>query len=103
MKNKIKTLTRTVKHIINNLVIEYNEKYCIDQDGKEVYDKNLVLENDIKYTNTYKIKKGLLTLNDLKQIRNSLGLSPKKYFYTLFQDEVKLHIINEVSNELPSM
>lgn len=43
--------------------------------GNEVFNRKLEIENDIKVFDAYKTKKGLLTTNEIKQIRDRYRLS----------------------------
>lgn len=71
--------------------IEYDEYYLVDDNGEEVFDRNIEIENDIRLYDTYKKKHNLLTSSEIKKIRNKYGLNQKEYALAIGLGEITVH------------
>ena len=69
---------RLVKTVVNGKEVEYLEKFRCEY-GKEVEDTKLKEENLNKAYDQYKRQEGLLTSNQIKNIRTTLDLSQNQF------------------------
>lgn len=71
--------------------ITYLEKYVVDENGEEIFNRDIEIENDIRLYDEYKMKSGLLTSNQIKKIRTKYGLTQKEYALILGMGEISVH------------
>lgn len=84
--------TRVVKRLYHNDLVEYIETYYFDPTtNEEVYFKNVEKENKLRYINGYKEKIGLLTTDQIKNIRKKYDLSQREYSFALGLGEITVH------------
>ncbi len=92
MKKDIIIKTVTTKANVKGMEIEFQEKIAIDiKTDKEVYVRELEIENDIKLYNLYKIEKGLLTSDQIKNIREKYDLNQNDFSIMLGFGEITIH------------
>lgn len=83
---------RTIKRHYHNEIVEYVEIYYLDSStNEEVYFKNVEKDNQLRYINAYKKKIGLLTSDDIKDIRKKYDLSQREYSFALGLGEITVH------------
>lgn len=81
-----------VNYLVKNEEVEVIEKYYIDINTNErIYDRNLSIENDIVAYDAYKKKKGLLTTDEIKDIRRKYQLTQKEYALAIGVGEITVH------------
>jgi len=93
LNNNIIIKTRKTKAIVKDLEIEFEEKYCMDETGNEVYVKEIEMENDVNLYDIYKKQKGLLTSEQVKKIRNKYHLTQKDFAFSIGLGEITIHRI----------
>lgn len=76
---------------IKNTIIVYDEKYVLDENGEEIFDRDIEIENDKNLFDEYKKIKGLLTSNEIKNIRRKYNLNQKEFAKILGLDEVSIN------------
>lgn len=92
MEKNVDIKTRKVKVIVKNLEIEFEESYKVDvSTGEEIFDRQLEIENDTKLYDIYKKKKGLLSITEIKEIREKYGMNQKEYAAVLGVGEVTIN------------
>lgn len=81
-----------VNYVVKDEEIEVVEKYYIDLNTNErIYNKELAVENDIVAYDVYKKKKGLLTTDEIKDIRRKYQLTQKEYALAIGVGEITIH------------
>ncbi len=91
MKNMDNLRTRKVQVNVKGTLIEYNEYYLVDDNGEEVFDRNIEIENDQRLYDIYKKQNNLLTNFEIKKIRQKYDLTQKEYALVIGVGEVTVH------------
>ncbi len=71
--------------------IKYLERYLVDENGEEIFNRDIEIQNDIRLYDEYKLIMGLLTSNQIKKIRGKYGLTQKEYALVLGMGEISVH------------
>lgn len=71
--------------------IEFLEKYVVDENGKELFNRNIEIENDTRLYDEYKLQMGLLTSDEIKSIRAKYQLGQIEYSLALGMGEISIH------------
>lgn len=91
-KNNYVLKCERVKYVIKDEEVEVDEKYYVNPENNErVYDRDLSIENDIVAYDAYKIKKELLTTEEIKGIRKKYDLTQKEYALAIGVGEITVH------------
>lgn len=85
------TKLRFVTVEVKGKPIKYLEKYVVDENGEEIFNRDIEIENDIRLYDEYKLKTGLLTSSQIKRIRSKYGLTQKEYALVLGMGEISIH------------
>ena len=73
MKNNDNVRIRRIMVSVKDMEIEFDEYYKINpENGEEVFDRNIEIENDIRLYDIYKKRVNLLTTNEIKLIRKNM-------------------------------
>lgn len=91
MKNMDNLRTRKVQVNVKGTLVEYDEYYLVDENGKEVFDRNIEIENDQRLYDIYKKQNNLLTNFEIKKIRQKYDLTQKEYALVIGVGEVTVH------------
>lgn len=91
MKNMDNLRIRNVQVNVKGSLIEYDEYYLVDDNGEEVFDRNIEIENDQRLYDIYKKQNNLLTNFEIKKIRQKYGLTQKEYALVIGVGEVTVH------------
>lgn len=91
MKNMDNLRIRKVQVNVKDSLIEYDEYYLVDDNGEEVFDRNIEIENDQRLYDIYKKQNNLLTNFEIKKIRQKYGLTQKEYALVIGVGEVTVH------------
>lgn len=91
MKQMDNLRIRKVKVDVKGVLIEYDEYYLVDENGNEIFDRNIEIENDKRLYDIYKKQKNLLTNSEIKKIRKKYGLNQKEYASVLGVGEITIH------------
>ena len=91
MNKKDNIRVRKVKVNVKETLIEYDEFYLVDENGEEIFDRNIEIENDQRLYDIYKKKNNLLTNEEIKKIRKKYGLTQKEYARVLGVGEITIH------------
>lgn len=91
MKNMDNLRVRKVKVEVKGTIIEYDEYYLVDDNGEEIFDRNIEIENDQRLYDIYKKQNNLLTNEEIKNIRKRYGLTQKEYALVIGVGEVTVH------------
>ena len=91
MKNMDNLRVRKVKVDVKGTLIEYEEYYLVDDNGEEIFDRNIEIENDQRLYDIYKKQNNLLTNSEIKKIRQKYGLTQKEYALVIGVGEVTVH------------
>ena len=91
MKNMDNLRIRKVLVNVKNTLIEYDEYYLVDENGEEIFDRNIEIENDQRLYDIYKKQNNLLTNFEIKKIRQKYGLTQKEYALVIGVGEVTVH------------
>lgn len=84
--------SRKTSKLFKNVLVEYDEKYAFDPDSREeIYLREFVAENKISMIESYKRLKGLLTSQDIKEIRSRYQMTQKEYALALGFGEITVH------------
>ena len=97
MKNMENLRTRKVRVNVKGSLIEYNEYYLVDENGEEIFDRKIEIENDQRLYDIYKKQKNLLTNLEIKKIRKKYGLTQKEYALVIGLGEVTIHRLEKGS------
>lgn len=76
---------------VKGTLIEYEEYYVVDENGEEIFDRNIEIENDQRLYDIYKKRNNLLTNMEIKKIRQKYGLTQKEYALIIGVGEVTIH------------
>ena len=82
---------RKVKVNVKEALIEYEEYFVVDEEGNEVFNRNIEIENDRRLYDIYKQKNNLLTSTEIKKIREKYGLNQKDYALVIGVGEITVH------------
>lgn len=91
MKNMDNLRTRKVQVNVKGTLVEYDEYYLVDENGEEVFDRNIEIENDQRLYDIYKKQNNLLTNFEIKKIRQKYDLTQKEYALVIGVGEVTVH------------
>lgn len=91
MKNRDNLRVRKVQVDVKGTLIEYEEYYLVDDNGEEIFDRNIEIENDQRLYDIYKKQNNLLTNFEIKKIRQKYGLTQKEYALVIGVGEVTVH------------
>ena len=91
MKNMDNLRVRKAQVNVKGTLIEYDEYYLVNENGKEIYDRNIEIENDQRLYDIYKKQNNLLTNFEIKKIRQKYGLTQKEYALVIGVGEVTVH------------
>lgn len=83
--------TRFVTVEVKGKQVKYLEKYLVDENGEEIFNRDIEIENDIRLYDEYKLMSGLLTSNAIKKIRGKYGLTQKEYALVIGMGEISIH------------
>ena len=97
MKNMENLRTRKVKVNVKGSLIEYDEYYLVDENGEEIFNRKIEIENDQRLYDIYKKQKNLLTNLEIKKIRKKYGLTQKEYALVIGLGEVTIHRLEKGS------
>ena len=87
---KIKVRKQTTE--VKGIKIQFDEYYKIDEvTGEELFDRNLEIENDMRLYDAYKKHEGLLTIEEVKKIRQKYGMNQKEYALAIGVGEITVH------------
>ena len=81
---------RKVKAQVKDLVLEFNEMYRLNENGEEIFDRDIWVQNDINLYNIYKKEKGLLTTHEIIDLRKKYDLTQKEFAKVLGLGEVSI-------------
>ncbi len=76
---------------VKGMEIEYEEYYVVDDNGEEIFNRDVEIENDRRLYDIYKKKNNLLTNEEIKQIRKKYGLTQKEYAKVIGVGEITIH------------
>lgn len=91
MKNMDNLRIRKVQVNVKGTLIEYDEYYLVDENGKEIFNRNIEIENDQRLYDIYKKQNNLLTNFEIKKIRQKYGLTQKEYALVIGVGEITVH------------
>lgn len=91
MKNMDNLRVRKARVNVKGTLIEYDEYYLVNENGEEIFDRNIEIENDQRLYNIYKKQNNLLTNFEIKKIRQKYGLTQKEYALVIGVGEVTVH------------
>lgn len=91
MKNMDNLRIRKVQVNVKGSLIEYDEYYLVDDNGEEIFDRDIEIENDQRLYDIYKKQNNLLTNFEIKKIRKKYGLTQKEYALVIGVGEVTVH------------
>ena len=92
MKNSEDIKVRKVIVNVKGIDIEFDEYYRVDlKNGEEKFDRKIEIENDIRLYDIYKKKMGLLTSEEIKDIRKKFGMNQREYALSIGVGEVTVH------------
>lgn len=91
MKNRNNLRVRKAQVNVKGTIIEYEEYYLVDENGKEIFDRNIEIENDQRLYDIYKKQNNLLTNMEIKKIRQKYGLTQKDYALVIGVGEITVH------------
>lgn len=89
MKNNLRM--RKVDVEVKGKMLTYDEYYIVDDNGEEIFDRDIEIENDKRLYDIYKSKSNLLTANEIKEIRKKYGLNQKDYAAVIGVGEITVH------------
>ena len=82
---------RNVEVEVKGKIISYEEYYVVDNNGEEIFDRDIELLNDERLYDIYKRESNLLTNEEIKRIRKKYGLTQKDYAAVIGVGEVTVH------------
>lgn len=91
MKNIENLRQRKVHVTVKGIEIEYDEYYRVNDNGEEIFDRELEIYNDERLYDIYKKRNNLLTASEIKDIRKKYQLTQKEYAQALGVGEVTIH------------
>ena len=91
MKNNKNLRVRKTQVDVKGSLIEYDEYYLVDENGEEIFDRNIEIENDQRLYDIYKKQNNLLTHTEIKKIRQKYELTQKEYALVIGVGEITVH------------
>ncbi|MDD4036661.1 MAG: DUF4065 domain-containing protein [Bacilli bacterium] len=92
MENRENLRIRKQTVEVKGILIEFEEYYKIDPiTEEELFDRELEIENDSRLYDVYKKQKGLLTTQEIKNIRKKYGMTQKEYATSIGVGEITVH------------
>lgn len=91
MENMKNLRIRRVEVQIKDKLIPYDEYYLVNENGEEVFNRDVEIENDLRLYDIYKKQNNLLTNAEIKKIRSKYGLTQKDYATIIGVGEVTVH------------
>lgn len=92
MDNRENIKTRKIEANVKGKIIEFDEYYMIDPiTKKEVFDRNIEIENDIRLYDIYKKQMNLLTSTEIKNIRKKYNMNQKEFALSIGVGEITIH------------
>lgn len=91
MKNNKNLRVRKTQVDVKGSLIEYDEYYLVDENGEEIFDRNIEIENDQRLYDIYKKQNNLLTNTEIKKIRQKYELTQKEYALVIGVGEITVH------------
>lgn len=91
MKSIDNLRVRNVEVNVKGTLIRYDEYYVVDENGEEIFNRYVEIENDKKLYDIYKSENNLLTINEIKKIRQKYGLTQKEYALVVGLGEITVH------------
>lgn len=82
---------RKVEVLVKDKKIVYDEYYVVDDNGEEIFDRDIEIENDERLYDIYKRESNLLTNEEIKKIRKKYNLTQKDYAAVIGVGEVTVH------------
>ena len=82
---------RKVEVEVKDKIISYDEYYVVDDNGEEIFDRDIEIENDERLYDIYKRESNLLTNEEIKKIRKKYNLTQKDYAAVIGVGEVTVH------------
>ena len=101
MKDNIRI--RRVDVEVKGSIISYDEYYMLDENGEEIFNRELEIENDKRLYDIYKRMNNLLTTEEIKNIRNKYSLTQKDYAAVIGVGEVTVHRFEKGSIQTESV
>lgn len=83
--------SRKVVVNVKDMEIEYEEYYVVDDNGEEIFNRDVEIENDRRLYDIYKKRNNLLTTEEIKTIRKKYGLTQKEYAQVIGVGEITVH------------
>lgn len=92
MENKENLRMRKIIANVKGKEIEFEEYYMIDpENGEEIFDRNLEIENDMRLYDIYKKQVNLLTSTEIKTIRKKYQMNQKEFSQAIGLGEITIH------------
>lgn len=91
MKSLSEVRSRKVEVNVKGSIILYEENYVLDENGNEIFDRDIEIENDKRLYDIYKSKNNLLTTDEIKKIREKYNLNQKEYALVIGVGEITIH------------
>lgn len=92
MENKENLRVRKIIANVKGKEIEFEEYYMIDpENGEEIFDRNLEIENDMRLYDIYKKQVNLLTSTEIKSIRKKYEMNQKEFSQAIGLGEITIH------------
>lgn len=91
MKNMENLRSRKSIVEVKGKLIEFEEFYLVDENGNEIFNRDIEIENDKRLYDIYKKQNNLLTNNEIKKIRQKYGLTQKEYALVIGMGEISVH------------
>lgn len=88
---------------VKGQLIEFDECYIVDDNGNEVFDRNIEIDNDARLYDIYKKINKLLTRNEIKEIRLKYSLNQKEFANILGVGEITIHRFEKGSIQTDSV
>lgn len=82
---------RKVKVEVKGKMIEYDEYFLVDNNGEEIFNRDIEIENDERLYDIYKKQSNLLTNIEIKKIRQKYNLTQKDYALVIGVGEITVH------------
>jgi len=82
---------RKVQVEVKGELIEFEEKYIVNEVGEEIFDRDIEIENDQRLYDIYKKRNNLLTIEEIKKIREKYELTQKDYALIIGVGEITVH------------
>ncbi len=94
---------RRVSVEVKKDTIEFDEKYVVDSNGEEIFDRSIEIDNDIRLYDIYKTNHNLLTSSDIKRIREMYDMTQKDYALALGVGSITIHRFEKGSIQTDSV